>query len=149
MGSLTCQVIRNEVSESDILLVWGTIGACEFSNFQTGQRALVEGAIKTIGADTAVAQPQHTLVVGDASVEWFARFSDSDGEIEGELVKYGRLAFTSRESSLFCGLITGQYSRSLLNLQRREPILESEMIYNTVVAVEEEEEEEEEEDEDD
>ena len=147
VGPLTCQAIRSEVAASDIVLVWGTVGACEFASFQSGQRALVESTVKTTTTtsddddaeatstttSSSSSQPLHTLVVGDASVEWFARVVDSDGDMDGDLVKHGRVAFASRESSLVCGLLTGRPSPILSTVQRREPIAETEMAYNRVV----------------
>lgn len=86
---------------SDVVLHWGAVGVCEHSSFQAGQRAVVE-AMATKEADPPVRGP-HALVVGESTVEWFSRISDSDGERtagDGDLVKAGIVAYAHRTASL-------------------------------------------------
>ena len=100
----------------------------------------------TRGDDSVGTRPMHTLVIGDASVEWFARICDSDGEAGGDLVRGGRVAYSSREAALFCGLMTGQRSRAVLGMMRREPLAATEMVYNEVEKLQAEDEDEDDED---
>ena len=38
-------------------------------------------------------------------MEWFARVLDADGEVEGDIVAAGRVAYSARQSSLPVGLL--------------------------------------------
>ena len=92
----------------------------------------------------------HSIIIGDSSVEWFTRLLDPDGDADGDLVGTGRVACTSRQSSLFAGLL-GLYNSPILRntlLRRRKP-LESEWKYDQIKEERDEEEEEEDDDDDD
>jgi hypothetical protein len=41
-----------------------------------------------------------TLLIGDGTVEWFARILDPDGELEGDIVRSGKVAFATRKSDV-------------------------------------------------
>ena len=53
-------------------------------------------------AQEEVPQPKapRTLLIGDGTVEWFARILDPDGELEGDIVRSGRVAFATRKSDV-------------------------------------------------
>ena len=93
-------------------------------------------------------KPLHCVVVGDATVEWWARFSDPEGEAAGDLVRVGVASFASRVSSGFIGVLSNSPSPTLQHVARRTP----ESVWNFDVLhpkdVDEEDEEEEDEDED-
>jgi len=159
IGPASCQSMRDEVGRCNVLLSWGTVGACEMAPFQNGQRALVESSVMKKkedsssdgdGDDGSPHPPQYTLIIGDSTVEWYARINDADGEVNGDLAKAGRVAYMSRESSLFCGIVTGQYSRAVVDLLRREPLYPTEMMNNKAVISDgdEEDDDDDEEDED-
>jgi len=156
VGSETCDAISQEISRCDLLFIWGTAGMCELSAFQAGHRAIVEASvIKPVSVDPSPAepsgasadpskkQPRHTIIIGDSTVEWFARMSDADGELGGDLVKYGRVAFAARQSVFLAGLISMQKSVILDrgDVHFRPSLQESEWVYNTpFVPIEEEDE---------
>jgi hypothetical protein len=96
-------------------------------------------------ADPSKKQPRHTLLLGDSTVEWFARMSDADGELGGDLVKYGRVAFAARQSVFLAGLISMQKSvileRGDVHFRPSLHESEAEWVYNTpFVPIEEEDE---------
>jgi hypothetical protein len=41
-----------------------------------------------------------TLLIGDGTVEWYARILDPDGELEGDIVRSGKVAFATRKSDV-------------------------------------------------
>ena len=154
IGEETTQTIVSTVSESTVFLQWGTVGLCECSAFQAGQKAVTAAVAKpAVGADTEAATPitnppLYSIVIGDSTVEWYARFVDSDGELGGDLARAGRLSLASRASAPFLGLLTKQKSHALLRVVQRPPS-DAEFIYYNPIPASIEEEEEEEEDEDD
>lgn len=165
VGERTCKLIQEEVATSDLLVAWGTMGACEVSSFQAGQRALVNAAVLTpmdpeakptpemstpCGLRAAESgRPAHTWLIGDGTVEWFTRIADTDGELGGDLVAAGRVAFCSRASSAPVGLLGLCGSRVVPSLARRDPLTGgSEWTMNYWKPLEVEDEEEDEEDDD-
>ena len=178
LGPETCAALKTSLQQADLVVVWGTAGVCESSAFQAGQQCLVEfsstkplpeappvkaapasGAKGAPAASASAAatepaltkNPQRTVLIGDATVEWFARMLDSDGELAGDLVGAGMVSYATRESAVFAGLMGLFPSRMMQGgLSRRAP-LDSEFEYRRVRPLEEEDddEEEEEEDEDD
>jgi hypothetical protein len=156
IGPETCNTVKFECSNADIVFVWGTAGVCELSAFQTGQRALVS-AINRLEAQEAreaseeevieavseVVRPAHSIVVGFSSVEWTTRMIDGDGELQGDLIAAGSVSYTSRNAASFCGRLASIPAAMLNDVLRREPIKDVEFNYQgKVERVEEEEEEE-------
>jgi uncharacterized protein (DUF2147 family) len=217
IGAATCKMLKTVIASTDLLVIWGTVGACEMSAFQTGQKVVVSAASKSrplsaaeiaereaaaVAATTAAAaataaaatekkQPQgkdkkpskdkqvedqpmvvktatgpgidqikesaYTILMGESTVEWFTRMLDQDGEAGGDLVGTGRVACTSRDSSLFAGLL-GLYSSPVLNgnlLRKREPFdasghgVEDEWVYNKIKEIRDDDEDEDDDDDDD
>jgi hypothetical protein len=161
VGSETSKHFSSIASSYDLVYVWGTTGISEINNFQAGQQALVQAfAMKPSAedqkpaggnADDGISQlPQkHIVVWGDSTVEWFARFLDSDGELNGNLVGGGFLTFQNRDSSILRAVLS-YYASDVLGrgMVYREPV-PGEWVYSTRIVEVEEEEEEEEEEEDD
>jgi hypothetical protein len=151
VGSETCKLLEKEIPTYSILFVWGTVGVCEISSFQSGQRSLINASVKSGDDEDSVnnMQPLHSIVTGHSAVEWYSRISDPTGEIGGELSKYGRISYSCRESSFICGLLSMQNSSTLKSKLLLRSSHENEFIYNIPLKnSEEEEEEEDEEDED-
>jgi hypothetical protein len=178
IGPETCAALKAAVGAADLVVVWGAVGVCESSSFQAGQQCLVDcastkpqpepaaapakaapipaagGKGAPVAAPAAPAVPQltknplRTVLIGDSTVEWFARMLDSDGELGGDLVGAGMVTYASRESSVFSGLLGLFPSRMAQGcITMREP-KEHEFVYSEKNPPEEEEEEDEE-DEDD
>jgi hypothetical protein len=157
VGSETSKHFSSVASSYDLVFVWGTTGISEINNFQSGQQALVQAfALKPSSeeqkqvaagsnADAGVSQLplKHIVVWGDSTVEWFARFLDSDGELNGNLVGGGFLTFQNRDSSILRAVLSYHASDVMeKGLTYREPVA-GEWIYSTrIVEVEEEDEEE-------
>jgi hypothetical protein len=121
VGESSIERMKQETNSSDLMLIWGTLGACEISGFQNGQKALVNAtALEFTQASAAVKTPK-VCVIGQSSVEWFARFNDKNGELCGDLVGGGRLAFMSRESSFFSGIWSLCRPKSFAHLAYRLP----------------------------
>jgi hypothetical protein len=127
IGPSSCQSIREQILACSVHLNWGTMGRCELSSFQGGQKALVitgipknpssEEPVKN--APLSVPKP-HNIVIGDSSVEWWGRISDSEGEYEGDLIKRHAASYFSRESSGVCGVLCNLPSHTLENTLYRE-----------------------------
>jgi hypothetical protein len=129
LGPAAVAVLKEEVAAADVLLVWGTVSLAEVGPFQTAHRALVAAAAKkkpAAGADDSAAvgddgvaengarAPLHTLLLGESTVEWFARVLDADGEAGGDVVGAGRVAYAMRRSALLVGLL-GAYRSHVLD----------------------------------
>ena len=144
--------MKSFVSTADLLYIWGTIGYCEVSSFQTGQQTLVTAANQLVvntEESKQLKNPLNTLLLGESTVEWFTRLIDTDGEMNGDLISSGIVRYANRCSDIFCGLV-GQCSSNVMKesiIKLREPI-ESEWIYSKVV-IETEEEDEDDDDEED
>jgi hypothetical protein len=148
IGTESCTLLKHAVGEADLLYVWGTVGACEVAGFQAGQTALVEAANQLL-AHAGLAQvmqspaqalpmapatkdPLRTLLLGESTVEWFTRLVDSDGELGGDLISAGIVAYACRRPSLHGGLLGlhssnvvlgGMYVRTRSLLVRRKSII--------------------------
>jgi len=131
LGPVTCAALREALQAADLVWVWGTPGLCEASAFQAGLQCLVEGT----------KDDRKTVLIGDCTVEWFARLLDSDGELNGDLVAAGAVAYLSRDSSVVAGVM-GLYPSPLVqkSFSMRTPLAD-EFVYSKK-AIEEEEEEE-------
>lgn len=174
IGPETCAALKAALQSTDLVVVWGTVGVCESSAFQAGQQCLVDfgstkkapeppaaaavatkAAVPAKGAPPAATpapaaitkNPLRTVLVGDSTVEWFTRFLDSDGELQGDLVGAGRVSFATRESCVFAGLMGLLPSKMAQSAFVQRTPLESEFVYSTVRSEQDEEEDEEEEDE--
>lgn len=150
IGPETCALLRSEITSCDLLLSWGPVGCCEVSSFQAGQRALITAVLQRNGITTdgrLNPKPLHCVVLGDATVEWWARFSDPEGEAAGDLVRIGVASFASRVSSGFIGVLSNSPSPTLQYVVRRTP--ESAWNFDVLHPKEVEEDEEDEEEEDD
>jgi hypothetical protein len=152
VGSSTCETICDTLKSSNIVLLWGPAGVCESSAFQFGQRCIIESISKKPdngegNTENAESNSKYTIVLGDSTCEWFSRVVDGDGEMGGDLVKYGRVSFMDRKSAPFIGILTMQNSNLLSNILLRAPNSD-EFVYNDVVVNKDEEEEEEEDDDD-
>ena len=171
VGPKTCEMISHEVKACDLLFCRGTVGACEVSSFQAGQRALVKAAASTPWLETADttgtpapwARKKQVVVVGDSSYEWFLRMVDPDGSetnlVYGDLATAGVVSYASRSSEAISGVL-GRYIGPPLNtMQRRNPLENvaisgtplrllnnGEWVYNDRIIEEEELEDEEEDD---
>lgn len=53
-----------------------------------------------IDSTDTVRKSTRTLLIGDSTVEWFARILDPDGESGGDIVGAGRVAYATRESDV-------------------------------------------------
>ena len=51
-----------------------------------------------------------TLLVGDSTVEWYARVLDPDGQYDGDIVGAGRVAYATRKSDVRTPLYIGHFS---------------------------------------
>jgi hypothetical protein len=151
IGPETAKHISTAAGEADLVVIWGTVGACEIGSFQNGQQQLIQAVTNKPAADAAASSPErqrYTLIWGDATVEWFARFLDSDGEFEGDLVSGGFVAFQNRDSSMLRSLLGNKPSHVLSNGISYRPATAEEWRYSKKrVEVEEEEEEDEDDDE--
>lgn len=154
IGPKSCQVLQDVVATTELLLVWGLVGVCESSSFQSGQAALVtcssssNSSSKSDSDVTTRRGPLQTVLIGDATVEWYARMLDSDGELDGDLVGAGMVAYSLRTSSILAGAMGMYSSRTLQSKLKLRPSLEDEWVYSQKKLEEEEEEEEEDDDED-
>ena len=130
IGVESSTLLKQVVSTADLLCVWGTVGVCEVSGFQSGQTALVEASnqltahalleasigspAQTLPMATPPKDPLRVLLLGESTVEWFARIADSDGELGGDLSEAGLVTYCSRDSAVFCGLL-GLYPSNAVN----------------------------------
>ena len=143
IGPESCTQLREVLQPADLVLVWGTAGLCEASAFQTGQQCLVECASTNPPADNSAAasgvappadalerNPQRAVLVGGATVEWFARIIDSDGELGGDLVGAGAVDFASRDSTVFTGLLGQLPSPIVQDTLLRRPAAQREWVYS-------------------
>jgi len=128
IGPKSSEELRREVSESDVVLSWGTIGVCELGPFQSGQKALVQSAARRLRGDRRsssdlsplVRKPCQTVVMGDSAVEWFSRIADPDGEHAGDLLGARMVSYMTRDSALLSGLIGGALSKSMSEFVHRD-----------------------------
>ena len=155
IGPKSCRVLQDVVAATELLLVWGLVGVCESSSFQSGQAALVTCSSSkaadsdaTESSSSARRSPLQTVLIGDSTVEWYARMLDSDGELDGDLVGAGMVAYSLRNSSILAGAMGMCSSRTLQSKLKLRPSLEDEWIYSQK-KLEVEEEEEEDDDDDD
>lgn len=130
IGPESCALLKQAVSFADLLYIWGTVGVCEVAGFQNGQVALVEAAnqlnahaaLETVLQSPAqllpmaplAKDPLRTLLLGDSTVEWFARIADSDGELGGDLPSAGLVAYCCRQTAIHSGLL-GLYPANVVN----------------------------------
>ena len=154
IGPKTCQILQDEIAACDLLLSWGVVGVCEIAAFQNGHRALVSASAKKLKSDgtlevlpNAPRKPLHTVVIGDSNVEWWARFTDSEGERNGDLLVGKTVSYCTRNSQLVTGILGKCSSNILRDVMIRDSI-ESEWKFDIPILASEEEEEEEEDDED-
>ncbi len=150
IGPETCRALKEVLGAAELVLVWGTAGVCEVSSFQAGQQALVDSACAKVSEDeaapsgeAATRNPLHTLLLGESAVEWFCRLVDSDGEMGGDLVAAGLVAYTNRNSRLLSGLIGQVDLEPLRSDHLMRPPSADEWVYRKRVVVVEEEDEEE------
>lgn len=159
IGPQTSAALKSMVTAADIVLVWGTVGVCEMSSFQAGQLSLVEAAAHkvtddsndttTAPADQLTRNLRQTLLLGDSCVEWFTRVVDSDGELGGDLVAAGAIAYAERNSAVPVGLLGRVPSQQALSndTTKLRPTTATEWVYSKrVLAADDEEEDEDEED---
>lgn len=158
IGPKSIVALKHEVSKCDALFVWGTVGCCELTGFQEGQKELVKAAAKLLNAAEEAAmsgtrKPLHTMVVGDSTFEWWSRILDSDGENGGDLATFGSVSFANRESILVTAALCLCESPAISAVVRRDLQSDEWMLDPPLPPKdqeeEEEDEEEEEEDEDD
>lgn len=154
IGPKSCQILKDILIKTELLLVWGTIGVCEISTFQNGQQVLVDHSTNKLddnkdnNKDNLLRNPLHTILFGDSTVEWYTRIIDSDGELNGDLVSAGIVTYLHRDSTLLAGIMGLFYSSIIQNKLKFRPCNDYEWIYS-VKRIEIEEDDEEEEDEDD
>lgn len=135
IGPSSCKDLKTLIETSDLVINYGTLGACETSSFQVGQRALVEALARkpydeeAPGASTSSSSKPQALVIGNTTVEWFARIVDPDGERAGAISEAGIVAYTCRFSGLFVGILRNSYSAILDAFSTRPPV-GGEWIYN-------------------
>ena len=153
IGPDSVKALQGYIQAADVVMQWGTSGMCEVNSFQTSQQAIIQ-SINSIKSNTVVNgvipinNGCNVIVWGENTVEWYTRFIDSDGELEGDLVGRGSsVTYMNRDVSLFKGII-GRYHSALLKnkIQYRVPQA-GEWIYTLRRPEEEEEEEEEDEEE--
>ena len=130
IGPESCALLKQAISFADLLYIWGTVGVCEVAGFQNGQIALVEAAnqltahagleavlqspAQLLPMAPPVKDPLRTLLLGDSTVEWFARIADSDGELGGDLPAAGLVTYCCRQSAIHSGLL-GLYPANVVN----------------------------------
>lgn len=130
IGPESIHAIDEAISKVSLVLVWGTAGVCESSSFQSGQRALVESVTAKEESVKAAHHPC-TLILGESTVEWFARFYDADGEItggDGDLVKVGAVSYSQRSNAL--AKILCLRESNLLSRTRKRASLPSEWTFH-------------------
>jgi hypothetical protein len=152
LGTETCKNLQSLASSADLIVVWGTAGVCEMNSFQSGQQALIQAVTSKPSTEKAtmnVLPSRQILIWGDSTVEWFARFLDSDGEMQGDLVSSGFVSYQDRDSTMLRGLLGFYSSEVLANSFVKRNSIEGEFVYSLRMFEVEEEEEEEEEEEDD
>lgn len=159
IGPQAVEQLQQVLKETHMCVSWGTMGICEGSAFQAGQRALVQGSVQRsavvagaeggVGSDTGSTIPTHTIVIGDAAVEWFCRIADPDGELGGDLMRAKMVSYLQRSSALFTAAMCSMDISALWTaLSPRTPLPDECTFVRAAFAQEgEEEEEEEEEDE--
>ena len=71
IGPETIQALAKEIEATDLLVVWGTVGVCEISNFQVGQRSIVNSSAIKIQdeADTKPDAPAAPAVATAPAVD--------------------------------------------------------------------------------
>lgn len=174
LGPESCAALKAALQGADLVVVWGTAGVCESGSFQAGQQCLVEcaapkpppeptavpakPAANTKGAAASSATPAvpaptqnplRTVLVGDATVEWFTRIVDPDGELEGDLVGAGRVSYATRESSVFTGLMGLLPSRLVQGCLSARAPQQGEFVYSQPKPPAEDDDEDEEDDDED
>jgi len=149
IGPKSCQVLQDILATTELLLVWGLVGVCESSSFQSGQATLINSskADGDVATNSTRKSPLQTVLIGDSTVEWYARMLDSDGELNGDLVGAGLVAYSLRTSSILAGAMGMFASRTVQSKLKLRPSLEDEWVYSQK-KIEEDEDEEDEEDED-
>lgn len=142
LGPLSCQNLRNVISQHHLHLCWGTVGCSEFASFQSGQRALVEGATRKNSSNIS----PRNIIFGESTVEWWSRICDSDGEFEGDLVRKGVVDCLCRDSLTFISTISHLSSPHIPTILQREPNSDE---WDYLTAVRKDEEQQDEDDEED
>jgi hypothetical protein len=89
------------------------------------------------------------VLIGDATVEWFTRLLDADGEHGGDLVGAGMVSYATRESSVFAGLLGLLPSRLVQGCLATRAPREDEFVYSQKKPPVVEEDDEDDEDEED
>ena len=153
IGPKTQDLLREVLASHQLHLSWGTLGCCEISSFQSGQKVLSEAAsAESLKEgqlqDSETATHIHNIVIGESSAEWWTRFCDADGEYEGNLIKKGVVDFCSRSSFSIASCLGQISSLCLSDALRRDPN-DDEWDYLTRIRSEPEEDEDEEEEEED
>lgn len=149
IGKESIQTLKESLLSSDFVMVWGTVGMCEYSSFQNGQRTVVDIASQIAYTDRPNVsyldknRPSQTVVIGNESNEWYSRIIDSDNDYNGDLTGNGIISYSLRQSSIFSGLI-GRCSSDYIwkHSVRRLPLDHpDEWIYNGPIVEEEDDEE--------
>ena len=80
----------------------GTAGAVSDPKGEKKKKTDTTDTTHTIQIDSTdtVRKSTRTLLIGDSTVEWFARILDPDGESGGDIVGAGRVAYATRESDV-------------------------------------------------
>ena len=150
IGPKSCQALQDIVLATELLLVWGPMGVCESSSFQGGQIALVNcSSTKEAEGATTMRRsvPLQTVLIGDSTVEWYARMLDSDGELDGDLVGAGMVVYALRSSAILAGAMGLLSSKTMQSKLKLRPSLEDEWVYShKKIEVEEDEDDDEDDD---
>ena len=80
----------------------GTAGTVSDAKGDKKKKTDTTDTTHTIQIDSTdtVRKSTRTLLIGDSTVEWFARILDPDGESGGDIVGAGRVAYATRESDV-------------------------------------------------
>lgn len=149
IGPVSTHILHEELNSTNLHFNWGLMGCSELSAFQSGQKGLVKNSLNINNAKRIDAL--HSIVIGESSVEWWARISDPEGEAKGDVVKRHNVVFCCRDSSALVGLLCNLRCVPLQQVHHR-PNTSDEWDYISaarVIEVDPEDEEEEEEEEDD
>jgi len=103
------------LSSCALVVCWGTPGAVEASPCQQGTKDLLKAIAKALpegGAEgessSAATVQQHTVLLGESTVEWASRVADPAGELGGAVVQYGVYSCAVRRGAAWmAGLLGG------------------------------------------
>ena len=150
IGKASCALLESALSApSDLLIVWGAVGANEYAFFQSGQGALTTVLLRQT---TVVDVHERTRVwlIGESTVRHFTSVIDADEEYQGDISRSPLIDQLSPDSRWFRAILGSSTAcQSLAGVERAarsEGEIQALFAKRTVVEEGSDDEEEEEED---